>query len=178
TPPGCGRSRPPAGQLLAGGGVGDGGSRAGAGQDGGAGRVAGGSHGLRRAHRPNLRCAGFLRCSPAAVRAPPSQNRWRPVVPKKGRLSARCQKGEDEMRAALLSAVIAIVLLVGALTYGRALLRPMEPASVRELTVEGFEYGFDPGEITLSRGDTVRVVFRNTGTIEHDVTIPDLDAAP
>jgi len=81
------------------------------------------------------------------------------------------------MRAALWIAVIAIVLLVGALTYGRALLRPMEPASVRELTVEGFEYGFDPGEITLSRGDTVRVVFRNTGTIEHDFTIPDLDVA-
>lgn len=80
------------------------------------------------------------------------------------------------MRAVIWVA-LAIVLLVGALTYGRALLRPMEPAAVRELTVEGFEYGFKPGELTFNRGDTVRVVFRNIGTIEHDWTIPDWDVS-
>ncbi len=81
------------------------------------------------------------------------------------------------MRAVIWVAV-AIVLLIGALTYGRALLVPLEePAPVREFTVSGFEYGFDPAELSANRGDRVRLVFRNTGTIEHDWTIPDWDVS-
>ena len=80
------------------------------------------------------------------------------------------------MRAVIWAAVV-IVLLLGALTYGRALLAPTEPVGVRELTVQGFEYGFDPAELTIHRGEAVRLLFRNTGTIEHDLTIPDWDAA-
>ncbi|OUN01529.1 MAG: hypothetical protein BAA04_07865 [Firmicutes bacterium ZCTH02-B6] len=72
---------------------------------------------------------------------------------------------------------VAIVLVLAALTYGRALLAPTEPAAVRELTVHGFEYDFDPKELTVHRGETVRLLVRNTGTIEHDLTIPDWDAA-
>ena len=83
------------------------------------------------------------------------------------------------MRAVFWVAVV-VVLLILALTYGRALLAPTdptEPAGVRELTVQGFEYGFDPAELTIHRGETVRLLFRNTGTIDHDLTIPDWDAA-
>lgn len=46
-------------------------------------------------------------------------------------------------------------------------------AGVTELTVEGFEYGFDPEEITINRGDTVRIIFRNTGILGHDWAVPD-----
>src|SRR5690625_622212 len=48
-------------------------------------------------------------------------------------------------------------------------------AGVTEITVEGFEYEFDPEEITINRGDTVRIVFRNTGILAHDWAVPDWD---
>lgn len=46
-------------------------------------------------------------------------------------------------------------------------------AGVTEITIEGFEYGFDPEEFSINRGDTVRVIFRNTGILAHDWAIPD-----
>lgn len=46
-------------------------------------------------------------------------------------------------------------------------------AGVTEMTIEGFEYGFDPEEFEMNRGDTVRIIFRNTGILAHDWAIPE-----
>jgi len=44
---------------------------------------------------------------------------------------------------------------------------------VVEITVEGSEFSFDPSQITVNEGDTVRVTFRNTGTIIHNWGLPE-----
>ncbi|MBO8142425.1 MAG: cupredoxin domain-containing protein [Firmicutes bacterium] len=70
---------------------------------------------------------------------------------------------------------LAAVVVVGGLVLARSMQDRGAPAAITEITVEGTEYAFDPEEITVNRGDTVKIVFRNTGTIEHDWSIPDWD---
>lgn len=49
---------------------------------------------------------------------------------------------------------------------------PVAPSD-GELTVRAFEWGFEPEAIVLQRGQEVRIVFRNEGTILHDFKIED-----
>ena len=46
-----------------------------------------------------------------------------------------------------------------------------------EITVEGKEFKFTPSEITVKKGEKVRLTFKNAGTFPHDLTIADLDIA-
>ncbi len=46
--------------------------------------------------------------------------------------------------------------------------------TVREITVNGMEYGFSPPLITVKRGETVRIIFKNVGTTGHNFVIPGL----
>jgi plastocyanin len=45
------------------------------------------------------------------------------------------------------------------------------PASTREITL--FNYRFDPAEIHVSQGATLRLILRNTDHVLHALTIPD-----
>lgn len=79
------------------------------------------------------------------------------------------------MRAGLWIALAAVLLIAG-LVFGRGLFSPGgDTVGVTEITVEGYEYGFDPDELFVNQGDTVRIVFRNTGAVAHDLAIPDWD---
>lgn len=73
--------------------------------------------------------------------------------------------------------VLLIVLLVGCGggNTGGPNAKAKGAAGVTEITVEGFEYGFDPDELTINRGETVRIIFRNTGILGHDWAVPDWD---
>ena len=43
-----------------------------------------------------------------------------------------------------------------------------------EITVEGGEYKFTPSEITVKKGEKVKLTFKNTGSTAHDYVIADL----
>lgn len=67
--------------------------------------------------------------------------------------------------------IVLALLLVGCGGGGGA--KAKGEAGATEITVEGFEYGYDPDGLTINRGDTVRIIFRNTGVLAHDWAIPD-----
>ena len=46
--------------------------------------------------------------------------------------------------------------------------------TVREITVTGSEYKFSPGNISVARGEQVRIIFQNSGTLPHNLTINKL----
>jgi nitrosocyanin len=48
---------------------------------------------------------------------------------------------------------------------------------VVEVKVNGFEYGYTPETITVNEGDTVRIVFENTGKMIHNFIIDEFDVA-
>ncbi|MDO8503901.1 MAG: cupredoxin domain-containing protein [bacterium] len=45
---------------------------------------------------------------------------------------------------------------------------------VREIVITGNEYSFSPSTIDLSSGETVKLTFKNTGAMPHNLMIPDL----
>src|SRR3989344_4656447 len=48
-------------------------------------------------------------------------------------------------------------------------------AGVKEIIVEGSNFKFAPNNITVNKGDKVKVVFKNVGGMPHDFTIDELD---
>lgn len=50
----------------------------------------------------------------------------------------------------------------------------IQAGSVKEITVEGSNFKFMPTEIRVKKGDTVRVIFKNTGGM-HDFVIDELN---
>ena len=46
-----------------------------------------------------------------------------------------------------------------------------------EIIVEGGEFKFTPSEITVKKGEKVKLTFKNAGTFPHDFTIADLAVA-
>lgn len=46
---------------------------------------------------------------------------------------------------------------------------------VREIKVVLSDFSFEPQEITVKRGERVRLVLENTGTVAHDWTLPELN---
>ncbi|HYT39396.1 MAG TPA: cupredoxin domain-containing protein [Acidimicrobiia bacterium] len=42
-----------------------------------------------------------------------------------------------------------------------------------QLEVSGKEFSFTPGALTLKAGQAATIVFKNTGTTEHDLTVAD-----
>lgn len=44
----------------------------------------------------------------------------------------------------------------------------------REIAVSGSEFKFSPASISLTRGETVKITFKNTGTLPHNLTISEL----
>lgn len=57
--------------------------------------------------------------------------------------------------------------------------RSLPPASspqavVKELTVSGAEFSFDPASITVSAGESVRITFKNNGRAPHNLVIEGL----
>ncbi len=49
--------------------------------------------------------------------------------------------------------------------------------SEREITVEGSEFKLTPSEITVKKGERVKITFTNTGNVQHDFVIADLGVA-
>ena len=49
-----------------------------------------------------------------------------------------------------------------------------EQEQIREIAVSGTEFSFNPGSITLTEGERVRVVFTNAGRASHDFTLEGL----
>lgn len=45
---------------------------------------------------------------------------------------------------------------------------------IREIVVEGNEFSFTPESITLNKGESVRLTFKNTGKLPHNFTIDEL----
>ncbi len=49
----------------------------------------------------------------------------------------------------------------------------VEPTgNVVEITVEGGEFWFNPKTIEANKGDTVKITFKNTGRVIHNLVIP------
>ena len=47
-------------------------------------------------------------------------------------------------------------------------------AKVNEFTIEGSEFKFSPSTISVSKGDKVKITFKNTGTVVHNLVIDGL----
>ncbi|HEY8497083.1 MAG TPA: cupredoxin domain-containing protein [Limnochordales bacterium] len=50
-------------------------------------------------------------------------------------------------------------------------------AATREITIVLSDFKFEPAEITVKRGERVRLVLENKGTVAHDWTVRDLNLA-
>lgn len=50
-------------------------------------------------------------------------------------------------------------------------------SQVQEIVVEGTEFSYSPGEINIQSGQTVRIIFKNVGKMEHDLVIDELSLA-
>lgn len=48
-----------------------------------------------------------------------------------------------------------------------------EAPAGEKITVVGKEFSYDPATLTLKAGQPFTVVLRNTGSIEHDITVDD-----
>lgn len=46
---------------------------------------------------------------------------------------------------------------------------------VKELTVSGTEYSFEPSSITVSAGERVKIIFRNEGRAPHNLIVEGLE---
>src|SRR5690606_611744 len=50
-------------------------------------------------------------------------------------------------------------------------------AAPREITIVLSDFKFEPAEITVKRGERVRLTLQNKGTVAHDWTVRDLNLA-
>lgn len=48
-------------------------------------------------------------------------------------------------------------------------------AQVKEVTVEGTEFSFNPPSISINQGETIKITFKNIGNVNHNFGIPELD---
>jgi len=52
--------------------------------------------------------------------------------------------------------------------------QPTSAVAAQKITVEGSEYAFTPSTITLKKGQTAEITFKNVGKYAHNLSIPDL----
>lgn len=52
-----------------------------------------------------------------------------------------------------------------------------QEAEVREITVEGQEFSFSPGSITVTEGERIRLTFTNVGSFPHNFIVDELGIA-
>lgn len=55
--------------------------------------------------------------------------------------------------------------------------QPAEQVQTREITVSGDEYKFSPKELSFTQGEKVKLTFKNTGKLPHNLTIDELNVA-
>lgn len=48
---------------------------------------------------------------------------------------------------------------------------------VKEITVSGKEFSFSPAKLSVNKGDRVKLVFKNTGKMQHDFVIDEFSVA-
>ncbi len=87
----------------------------------------------------------------------------------------------------LFSLVLGLVFVVGCAQSGRPVVTEPTPLApepeiaevpkevsepeVKEIRVRGGEFRFNPTSITVNKGDRVKIIFENVGTIVHDLNI-------
>ena len=49
------------------------------------------------------------------------------------------------------------------------------PAATQALTVTAKEFAFTPAQLTVARGQPVELTFQNTGTVEHDWSVREIE---
>ncbi len=89
-----------------------------------------------------------------------------------------------------LGVLVAIVLAASYLLYGKggtytptyptqqttkATANPSGP--VKNITIDAKEFSYTPSKISVNKGDNVSITFTNSGTLSHNLTIPDLNLA-
>ena len=50
-------------------------------------------------------------------------------------------------------------------------------SSIKEITVEGYDFRFDPSSLTFKQGERVKLTFKNNGKFAHNLTIGDLNVS-
>lgn len=68
---------------------------------------------------------------------------------------------------------LACVLMLGAVACGEE--EDTDPAVSQELTVEAFDYYFEPTALSVQLGAEVTIELTNAGTVSHSWTATDLD---
>ncbi len=72
--------------------------------------------------------------------------------------------------------VLAALVAVTGCTTGKAVadVRASPIDTVKDITIEAFNFGFTQSDVTINKGDIVRITFRSTEGM-HGISIPDLD---
>lgn len=82
-------------------------------------------------------------------------------------------------RAILITAVAVIIILAGGWwvlsEQGQGSQVSMVPA--KEIVVDGSEFKFEPGSISLKKGEKVKLTLKNTGKFPHNLVISDLSVS-
>jgi len=88
-----------------------------------------------------------------------------------------------------LFALVAIIAFAGCTSYGGQKgddnQIPTPPADdkvsgdaeAREITITGTEFSFNPSTISVTKGEKIRLTFKNSGTVIHNLNIDELSIA-
>ena len=71
----------------------------------------------------------------------------------------------------LFSVVLGLVFVVGCAQSVAEVPKEVPEPEVKEIRVRGGEFRFNPTSITVNKGDRVKIVFENVGSIIHDLGI-------
>lgn len=82
----------------------------------------------------------------------------------------------------ILILIFGLIFLAAIITRGFGLFTDIVPKEevlppvgpVKEFTISGTEYSFNPSSITVSTGDRVKITFQNIGRAPHNLTIEGL----
>ena len=71
----------------------------------------------------------------------------------------------------LFSLVLGLVFVVGCAQSVAEVPKKVPEPEVKEIRVRGGEFRFNPTSITVNKGDRVKIIFENVGSIVHDLGI-------
>lgn len=82
----------------------------------------------------------------------------------------------------LIAIIVVVLIILGGVVLLQRSVNPSQNITsptivIKKMTVEGNEFKFEPNKITMNKGETLEVTFKNAGKFPHNFTIQDLGIA-
>ena len=81
------------------------------------------------------------------------------------------------MRSLMVLAFVLILLPLGLMTYGFPIRSGQDsplPSYAKEFNINTSQFEFQPYQIKVKRGTTIKIIVKNLDTVDHGLTIPEL----